>query len=489
VDFNALVPTLNSGSGPSEVRMLFRGDDTAVALVRRDSGSQTALVGTSTGDYTEWTWKDTGVRVGGPELIEIPDGRIVAATRLYDGGVRTSLSFLDPQTGSLTEFLQLPSGGDTGYAGMVWQDDHLWVSYYSSHEGKASIYVAEVDVFATPTIPPMLHLGAADPASEAWLPYNGAAGVAFNGAIDDAGTPAWNVTDTSTASGSRAGWVRSLTAEQLVEAASGGSKMSGRLRVVNSGDAPDGAVELSAFLNDKKGFVLWLGSDAQGNPIVGELAGTAAAGLSVGRTATLVGGGYHDYEIVYDANDASVDVYADGNLAIADYVGMQTSTALNRSPWGSNASAAVGSGNYSRVELDVFGAFAVNAPDLNWDGVVNIFDVNLISLHWGQSGPAGIPGDANRDGVVNIFDINVISANWSQFTQTVPEPATLDLLVASLAVSIGVRLTTIQARRASAVCANRHLANASQGTPPGLPSSPATPLRPQVVSTMNSHDS
>ena len=44
---------------------------------------------------------------------------------------------------------------------------------------------------------------------------------------------------------------------------------------------------------------------------------------------------------------------------------------------------------------------------MNLDGTVNIFDINLVSAHWGEAGPAG---DANGDGVVNIFDINLISA-------------------------------------------------------------------------------
>ena len=44
----------------------------------------------------------------------------------------------------LTEFLPLPSGGDTSYAGMVLHDGLLWVSYYASHEGKTSIYLAKV---------------------------------------------------------------------------------------------------------------------------------------------------------------------------------------------------------------------------------------------------------------------------------------------------------------------------------------------------------
>ena len=37
-----------------------------------------------------------------------------------------------------------PSGGDTSYAGLVWHDGLLWISYYASHEGKTSIYLAQV---------------------------------------------------------------------------------------------------------------------------------------------------------------------------------------------------------------------------------------------------------------------------------------------------------------------------------------------------------
>ena len=46
----------------------------------------------------------------------------------------------------LIEVLELPSGGDTSYAGMVLKDGILWVSYYSSHEGKTSIYLAKVGI-------------------------------------------------------------------------------------------------------------------------------------------------------------------------------------------------------------------------------------------------------------------------------------------------------------------------------------------------------
>jgi hypothetical protein len=77
-------------------------------------------------------------------MIRLPDGRFIAAVRLYDGAVRTSVCQVDVMAGSITELLKLPSAGDTSYAGLVWHDNLLWVSYYSSHEGKTSIYLAKV---------------------------------------------------------------------------------------------------------------------------------------------------------------------------------------------------------------------------------------------------------------------------------------------------------------------------------------------------------
>lgn len=79
-------------------------------------------------------------------MIQLPDGRILAVARLYAGGARTSLSWLDPESGKLTEVLKLPSGGDTSYPGLVLHDGLLWISYYSSHEERTSIYLAKVRI-------------------------------------------------------------------------------------------------------------------------------------------------------------------------------------------------------------------------------------------------------------------------------------------------------------------------------------------------------
>lgn len=148
IHFTTLVDRLVEGSYPNESSIQFDGQ-AAYCLLRRDEPPFGALVGKSLPPYTDWQWKDTGVRIGGPHWSKGSDGRWIAPVRLLDGQARTSLCVVDPVEGSLKEVCPLPSGGDTSYAGMVWQGERLWVSYYASHEGKAAIYVAEIEVEAT----------------------------------------------------------------------------------------------------------------------------------------------------------------------------------------------------------------------------------------------------------------------------------------------------------------------------------------------------
>ncbi len=130
----------------NETSLVFLNDDTAYCLLRRDKGSCSALLGSSRPPYTEWKWGDLGIRVGGPKMIPFGEERFLAAVRLYDENQRTSLCWINPQKIELTEALELPSGGDTSYAGLVMHDELLWISYYSSHEGKAAIYLAKVKI-------------------------------------------------------------------------------------------------------------------------------------------------------------------------------------------------------------------------------------------------------------------------------------------------------------------------------------------------------
>jgi len=129
---------------PNEATVRFMEDDTMIALVRREGGNTFCWIGTAKPPYTGWSWHETGYRIGGPNFIILPDGSMWAGGRYHPGGAKTVLAKFGPQT--YEPVLTLPSGGDNSYPGFVWHDGLLWMSYYSSHEGKTSIYLAKLRI-------------------------------------------------------------------------------------------------------------------------------------------------------------------------------------------------------------------------------------------------------------------------------------------------------------------------------------------------------
>jgi hypothetical protein len=135
---------------PNETTLRFLDDGRMVALVRRECADRHGWIGTSRPPYRRWQWKETRWRLGGPNFLVLPDGRLWAATRLYAGsiaapqtpGTRTVLARM--ALDGLKPVLELPSGGDTSYPGLVWHEGLLWMSYYASHEGRSSIYLATI---------------------------------------------------------------------------------------------------------------------------------------------------------------------------------------------------------------------------------------------------------------------------------------------------------------------------------------------------------
>lgn len=155
--FTTQLATLHDEHGPSESALLFRDDGAALCLLRRDNmngrGGDNGLLGSSRPPYTEWSWRDLGCRIGGPEMIALADGRIVAAVRKYSFDTTGTcleewleLCWLHEQSATLECIIRLPSGGDCGYAGMVWHEGAVWISYYSSHEGGAAIYLVQIGI-------------------------------------------------------------------------------------------------------------------------------------------------------------------------------------------------------------------------------------------------------------------------------------------------------------------------------------------------------
>jgi hypothetical protein len=125
---------------PNEATLRFRGFE-AIALVRREAGRGFAWIGRSSPPYTAWSWHETRMRVGGPNFLVLPDGSLIAAARVWHGK-EPRVAVCSMTRSSLEVLLELPSGGDCGYPGMVVHRGELWMSYYSSHEGKARIYIA-----------------------------------------------------------------------------------------------------------------------------------------------------------------------------------------------------------------------------------------------------------------------------------------------------------------------------------------------------------
>lgn len=142
-----LITPLEIPGHPNETTLRVLSTGHMVALVRREGSADQnnlAWIGVSKPPFDKWKFTETKYRFGGPNFIETPDGSLWAAGRRYDlpGGAKTILAKMDRM--SLTPALTLPSGGDTSYAGLVFHEGLLWMSYYSTHEGKTSIYLAKI---------------------------------------------------------------------------------------------------------------------------------------------------------------------------------------------------------------------------------------------------------------------------------------------------------------------------------------------------------
>lgn len=125
-----------------EVTARFLPDDTMMLLARREEADQGAYIGTSKPPYTDWNWNNAGLRAGGPDFIRLPDGSLWAGFRNYVGKATTVFAYMTET--ALQPMITLPSGGDTSYPGFLWHEDVLWMTYYSSHEEKTSIYLAKI---------------------------------------------------------------------------------------------------------------------------------------------------------------------------------------------------------------------------------------------------------------------------------------------------------------------------------------------------------
>ena len=137
---------------PNETTLRFEPNGEMIAMVRREAADTMGYIGRAAPPYGKWTWQVSNHRLGGPNFIRLPGGAWITGTRDYSNlkqgtkaGAKTILAELE-KDGRLAPLATFPSAGDNSYPGLVWHDGLLWMSYYSSHEGKTSIYLARVKV-------------------------------------------------------------------------------------------------------------------------------------------------------------------------------------------------------------------------------------------------------------------------------------------------------------------------------------------------------
>jgi hypothetical protein len=139
---------------PNESDLVFN-DKKAYALIRRDADSYSAQLGVSHFPYKQWKWVDLKSYIGGPVMLQLNNktmliaGRILQGNKLVTGLLSLDISNLDLNSldVQLKLLTVLPSAGDNSYPGLVLKNKTLYVSYYSSHEGrKTSVYLAEIDL-------------------------------------------------------------------------------------------------------------------------------------------------------------------------------------------------------------------------------------------------------------------------------------------------------------------------------------------------------
>lgn len=148
---------------PDDAAIIFAGDRAHCVVSRQaanpiadDKGLgrqfQTGLLGTADAPYTDWKWKKIDAPLSVPNLLRLPDQRIIAAVGLNNKKDCISLCELDLSAGKLREFLELPVAVDNliqaayhrQIVGLAHHDGHIWVSYHATHKGKLCVHLAKV---------------------------------------------------------------------------------------------------------------------------------------------------------------------------------------------------------------------------------------------------------------------------------------------------------------------------------------------------------
>jgi hypothetical protein len=139
------VSTIRAGNWESETTLHFSPGGQLTAFLRQKYGSPPCQILEASPPYAEWKARAAGVAHLSGHSVHTFRGVTYLCSRTMDYATRKAgCTIYTFANGQLTPYCVLPAGGDCSYAGAVENGDHMLVSYYSSHEGPANIYLAEV---------------------------------------------------------------------------------------------------------------------------------------------------------------------------------------------------------------------------------------------------------------------------------------------------------------------------------------------------------
>lgn len=146
-----LISYLSIPGTPSECRVRFQDDGTAVMIVRREQGSTSikGYMGMAEPPYMNWEWKELNVSIAGEDFL-IDGNKVVIATRMTQNIGSWTAAWFGDINGNFNWCYTFPYGctafrGDTGYAGMLNEEKEYWISYFAIDKGdKPSVFLVRI---------------------------------------------------------------------------------------------------------------------------------------------------------------------------------------------------------------------------------------------------------------------------------------------------------------------------------------------------------
>lgn len=136
--------------GGNETALTALPDGHLMAFRRRND----AEIGISSAPFLHWDWTPQGRYAGGPALLVLKDGRVLAGCRYHRSTLPReeksyfALSLVDIDQRLLLPSIEFQGGQDCGYPGLVENGAEIWVSHYAGSKTESAIYLSRVPISA-----------------------------------------------------------------------------------------------------------------------------------------------------------------------------------------------------------------------------------------------------------------------------------------------------------------------------------------------------